>query len=250
MEYSFYVGLYFGCSIALLIIGICVIAFLPKHFRVEIIEKLFHIKCIDKTKLILSYFDLEISFLTSRRFRLSLNSQIILIIWIILLLLVDGCIVTVHFHSANDTCPTQVHDCFIGKKFSIHERIDCQSDEIISNITTDSILCFVWIYSEQDTVDIINQLGICSSVFTLICLAFKLFCKISQKLLGLIFIIGLVIGFGALTVASFIFYLPIAMTTKILLSALTCLLVNVIQLFQFTHSLKKMKTMILVFCLF
>jgi hypothetical protein len=152
--------------------------------------------------------------------------------------LLDGCIMQVQHLSSQDLCPLQAVDCFmIGQSLS-HERIVCQPGEIISNSTTYHPICFIWVYADQSTTNVLNQIGICSSVFSLLCYVFQCSCRISRKWWGLVLIIILVVACVTLLIVLFIIELQVSLTAKLLLLAVSCLMINVIQLFQFTRYYK------------
>ena len=226
----------FGSSAILLCIEIIFLALLPKRLLAELVEQLFDINCIDHRNLLMSYFGRKINFFTSRRFRFSLVIQIAFIVWVMVLLLLDACSMHIKYFSNNDNCPSQPSDCFITKKFSSSTRYVCESGEKISIQTNLPVVCFVWVYSEQTTLGVLNELGICSSVFSLLCYAFKFACRISRKPLGLILIVGLTLLLMVLLIFFIITNIFVSITTRLLLVVFTCLLINVIQLLQFTRS--------------
>lgn len=239
MEYNHYMTMLFGCSAVLLVIEVLFFALLSKRLLAELIENLFDINCIDQKDLSMSYFGHKINFSTNRRFRFSLSTQVAFILWMMILLLLDGCIMNIKFFSNDDICPPQPSDCFIGEKFSSPSRFICQSGEKISNQVNSTILCFIWVYPEQSTLGVLNELGICSSVFSLLCHAFKFACRISRKLLGLLVILCLLLGLIILFIISILGTILVSITTILLLAAFIFLLINVIQLLQFTWSLQR-----------
>ena len=145
----------------------------------------------------------------------------------------------IKFFSNDDIYPSQPSDCFIDEKFSSPSRFICQSGEKISNQVNSTILCFIWVYPEQSTLGVLNELGICSSVFSLLCHAFKFACRISRKLLGLLVILCLLLGLIILFIISILGTILVSITTILLLAAFIFLLINVIQLLQFTWSLQR-----------
>jgi hypothetical protein len=211
---------------------------LSNRLLAELIEKLFEIPRLDKQTLIMNFCGIEVDFKSSRRFRLSLIGQLAVIAWLITLLLIDGCIMQLQHLSEKDYCPIETSQCFMMGQFSKHERIVCEPGEAISNSTKVHVMCFVWVYAEQTTVNVLNQIGICSSVFALLCHVFKASCRMSRKLWGLILLILLNIASVALFIASVIIELNISLTSKLLLIGFSLLTSNVIQLFQFARYYK------------
>ncbi|CAF1509866.1 unnamed protein product [Adineta steineri] len=236
MKFEHYTGILFGGYGVLLLFEICFFMSLPNRLLAKLVEKLFGIIRLDHQRLIMNFFGINIDFLSSRRFRLSLIIQLAFIPWITLVLLVDGCIFQLQHLSGRDFCPVLDSDCFLMDKPLTYERILCPPGEILSNSTSTNAICFVLIYTEQSTISVLNQIGICSSVFSLLCHVFKGTCYMSHKWWGLIvFILLLIISVTLLIVSFLIIEMNISFTSKLLLTALSCLLINVMQLLQFTH---------------
>jgi hypothetical protein len=240
MEFHYYRAIFFGSYCVLFLLEISFFALLSNRLLAELVEKLFEIIRLDHQRLLMNFFGINIDFLSSRRFRLSLIIQLAFIPWITLLLLIDGCILQVQNLSNQDFCPLSANDCFLVRKSGTYERIVCPPGEILSNSIAIDIVCFVLIYNKQNTVSILNQIGICSSVFSLLCYAFKYTCRMSRKWWGLILLILLlVISITHFIVSFMIIEMKVSVTSKLLLIALSCLLINVIQLLQFTHYYKR-----------
>ena len=239
MEFYHYTAIILACPAILLFLGLCVFGFLPNRLLAELIERMFEIVRIDHQVLMMNFFGIKIDFVSSRRFRLSLVCQLSFTALVMLLLLISECIIQARHLSLEDLCPLQNSDCFALRNLWANERIFCQPGEILSNMTSSKAVCFVWVYAEQNTLSILNQIGICSSVFSLLCHAFRWSCRMSRKWWGLILLILGVLTFTTLLILSFIFEILADLTAKLLLIALSCLLINVIQLLQFTHFYKR-----------
>jgi hypothetical protein len=238
MKFNHYQAIMYGGSILLLLLEICLIVLLSNRLLAELIERIFEIPRLDQQTSIMNFFGVQIDLKSSRRFRLSFIVQLAIIAWINLLLLLDGCVLQVQHLSGQDLCPSETSDCFTMGEFSSHERIACEPGGIISNSTATHALCFIWVYSEQNTLNVLNQIGICSSVFELICHIFKFCCRVSRRRWGLILLTLLAISSLTLFIVSVVIEMRISMTTKLLLMGVSCLMINVIQLFQFTHHYK------------
>jgi len=238
MDYYDYQTVMSGCSAGLFLLELCILISLSKRLLAELIERAFEITRLDHQTLMMDFFGIQINLRSSRRFRLSLIFQLAGIASINLLLIIDGCIIQVHRLSGRDLCPPVLSDCFKMGIFGTNERVVCQPGQLLSNSTSSNAVCFVWVYREQNTLNILNQLGICSSVFSLLCHAFVCSCRISRKWWGLILLVFFVLIFVTLLIISLIIKIPISMTAKLLLTAASFLLLNVIQLLQFTHNYK------------
>ncbi|CAF1390919.1 unnamed protein product [Adineta steineri] len=165
MEFEHYRAILFGGYGVLLLFEICFFISLPNRLLARLVEKLFGIIRLDHQRLIMNFFGINIDFLSSRRFRLSLIIQLAFIPWVTLILLVDGCIFQLQHLSGQDFCPLLDSDCFLMDKSLTYKKILCPPGEILSNSTSTNAICFVLIYAEQSTIAVLNQIGICSSYF-------------------------------------------------------------------------------------
>lgn len=239
IEFDTYRWILLGIEFGLLFIEILILFLLPKRLLASLIANQFAIPRNDKQHFVMNFSGIEIDFLASRRFRISLILQFANIIWIIMLLFVYEWILQIQLLSESDICPQKTSDCFVFKNLISNQRFECEPRQPIMNSNSSNILCFAWVYSDVDAIVILNQIGICSSVYSLLCLSFKLLCDFSRKLTGLILI--------ALFTAGGIATLALALTVKIYISMTGLLVVfgfcgltiNVLQLRQFTSQYQR-----------
>lgn len=212
---------------------------MPYELQAELIEKTFGIVRCNKQEWIMNFYGVQINFLSSRRFRLSLIFQLAAIAWIIVLVLLDGWLLQVRQLSSHDTCPQQSSDCFSLTSIVSHVRINCEPGHKLTNLTSSKAMCFVWMYNELSTVAFINQIGISSSIISILCHAFKGFCCISRKWFGLILLILFALGGVVAFTVTYILLTDISMIGSLLIMGLCGILINVIQLNQFTYNFQR-----------
>ena len=243
LEYNTYRGMVFGGAAALLVLEAVFLFLLPLRILVEMCEKVFEITRSGSNAMMLNFFGVHIDFELSRRFRLSLIGQLVTIAWINVLLLLDGCGMQIQNLSGEDMCPKAGGDCFrIGVKgIPSHQRVPCEPGQVLSNGTSSHMVCFIWVYGEQNVMSVINQIGICSSVFSLLCYTLKVACRCSHRWWGLVILTLVAFASLAATIVSMAIELQISVTAKLLLIGSSILLFNVIQLFQFTHHCAKVE---------
>ena len=240
LEFDAYRGIIFGGAAVILLIELICCLLIPKRLLVEMLEAVFRIKPLADDPYLINFFGVPIHFLTSRRFRYSLVVQLAIVGWINLLLFVDGCIMQVQHFSIEDSCPTVRSDCFQMGNPSVHQRVECQSGERFSNHSASKyIVCFSWVFSEQNAVSVLNQIGICSSVFSLFCHGLIVSCRLSHKWWGLLIICLCAVATLTLFILAQVLEWPISMTAKLLLLGASALSFNIIQLLQFTHHRRK-----------
>lgn len=241
MTFETYRSIIFSFTYGLLFVEIAVALSLPNRLLANIIEYQFSITRSDKEKLIMNFYGIKISFLSSRRFRLSLIFQLVIILWIVGLVCFDGWILQLNQLPNGEACPSQPSDCFNFNSLASNERLYCEPGEILVNATSKKAICFSWMYNRINAMQIINQLGIATSIFSLLSFAFKIACYISRKWYGLIFIILLTLGATIVNILAYTFTIYISITAMQLITGLGAICSNVAQLYQFTYSYEKEK---------
>ena len=235
MEYETYRSVLFGNAFGLFFCVLLVVYLLPNRLLAELFEKQFDVVRSNKEQWIVNFYGVEINFLASWRFRLSLIWQFAGTTWTILLLLNNGWLFQARDLSEHEMCPIHAIDCFTYESMISNARIPCNPGEPLSSWNSSSFLCFVWVYKEVRAVDILNEIGITSSVFSFSCYGFKWLCCLSRKRFGLALIILLLIASLTSTILSFIGSIRISILGLLLLADSCALLINVTQLFQYTY---------------
>ncbi|CAF4046057.1 unnamed protein product, partial [Rotaria sp. Silwood1] len=144
MEFNTYRAIIYGIAIGIYFIKLVQFLLLPNRLMVKLIEKLFDIVRIDKTTWTMNFYGIQMNYLASRRFRVSLIVQVTAIGWITIFLLVDGWIMQVQYLSQKDDCPQQKSDCFTIPNIYSNKRLICEPGQTLSNATSSNIICFVW----------------------------------------------------------------------------------------------------------
>ena len=239
MEYIAYTLILFGTALGLFALEIIIFLLLPNGLVVKLIEQQFGIKKSGKKESLMNFYGMEIDLLSARRFRWSLICQLAGTVLIILLLFIHGWLIRIENLTDRNTCPTQTSDCFVYRSILSNYPIHCEPGQPFSNWTSLKLICFVWIYEDAKAIDMLNQLGICSSVFTLLCHSFRWMCRLSRKWFGLILIILWAFVCIAMIILSYSGRIRLSLTGLLLFIGFCCLFINVTQLYQFTRHYKK-----------
>ena len=112
-----------------------------------------------------------------------------------------SCVVTIEYYYPGDSCPGRPKDCFIfSDSFISVSPIDqfvCNPDDTIKTPNSTSvghILCYGYVLNQQSTLDIMNQLGICTGILAVLSIFFTFLYRISHHSCGLIFTVLLLLG--------------------------------------------------------
>lgn len=95
-----------------------------------------------------------------------------LICVIVIILFINGCVVSTEYLTPGDLCPDKPYDCFVfptkTSTFPSHSFVCNPKEEVLSsNFSVHSIVCYRYILNDQKAVDILGQLGLCTGVMSL-----------------------------------------------------------------------------------
>ena len=197
----------------------------------------------DGKEIILDVYGSRLNFSTNRKLRITIRAVVLISLYIVSIVFVDACILSRNILTLSSTCPsTSKANCFhYPTAYSANANpFYCPPNEPVSvtNITAEGIVCFTWEIKLISTVGILNQLGICSSILSLLGATFKCLYYITRrKYWG----IPLTITIGvAIMIVPMILWMVFGITMSTILSILTCaaifLVFNVLFLARIVHN--------------
>ena len=170
---AFYVGILIASIVLFQIID-------SKPIYFEYLHSIFAIHRVpdENSQIIVNFYGRKINYSEHRKFRVLIKLLVILSIQIVAVIFFDGCILSTVLMDSDGECPSISGSiCLnmehgIGQKFQV---FDCPPNTLISstNITARVIICRSWMFKSQSLFDIINQLGICTSILSLLGFTFR-----------------------------------------------------------------------------
>jgi hypothetical protein len=225
-----YIGLFIIFIVILTVIGLksTYLSFLNANFGIGNVTN-------DDKEIMLHVYGSQVNVSTNKRLRVSFKILVLVSFHIVSLVFVDGCILSRSNLSPNSMCPTSfTTDCFYFKStFSFEERyLQCQFGEPVSatNVTAEVIVCYTWMIKSQTITTILSQLGICSSILSLVGLFFRCLYHLARfKCWGTLLVITLGLAMIVIPIILWtIFQVTITSMATMLIVTAFILLVNVL----------------------
>ncbi|CAF0974897.1 unnamed protein product [Adineta steineri] len=201
------------------------------------LNAVFHIHAISNNdrEIILDVYGNRMNFSTNRKLRIAIRIGVISSMYMMALIFVDGCIVSRNVLVSTDVCPMKTAmDCFhFQSVFDVSANpFFCPSNEVISttNVTAHLLTCYKWEIKSQSLTNILSQMGICSSIVSLLGLLFKYLYLLAYRkywgtiltvILGLSIIISPIVVWMTLgPLLSYIFFALLTTTIILIINAL------------------------------
>ena len=200
-SYEHYAAIIYGIFFGLIVIYLILFTFfIPIRDFALLLKSLFRME-IDTTihgssrKYTMNLYGESIDLKKSRCFRFHLSAIVGVLLAFITMTFVFGCVVTMEYFYSGDLCPSRPKDCFVfSNSFSQAAPIDqfiCNPGETIqvSNSTSYRyVVCYGYDFGAQSTLDILNQLGICTGILSILSIGVIFVYRISYHIIGMIFI--------------------------------------------------------------
>lgn len=200
----------------------------------------------ENSQIILNFYGKQMNFSDNKRFRVLLKILVILCFYVVTIIFFDGCILSTIFMDPDAECP-EISDsnCFsFGSSSGLNPDVfDCPRNVLISstNATSRIIVCYSWMIKSQSVFGVINQLGICTSILSLLGFTFHCIYRLaSWKRWGtcLIILLGLFM-LALLLVCLIVLRVRIAYLDLVLLIAGLLLLINALLLVGLVRKLDR-----------
>ncbi|CAF1314533.1 unnamed protein product [Adineta steineri] len=235
LAYNFIVlGLYL--SILIIFVILLRLAGVKSGF-LSFLSAVFHVHTISNndTEIILDVYGNRMNFSTNRKLRIAIRIGVITSTYMMALIFVDGCIVSRNVLLSTNVCPMKTAmDCFYFQSiFDVSaNRFFCPSNEVISttNVTAHLLTCYKWEIMSQSLTGILSQMGICSSIVSLLGLLFKYLYLLAYRkywgtiltvILGLsIIILPIVVWMTLGPPLSYVFFALLTTTVILIINAL------------------------------
>jgi hypothetical protein len=180
LSYGQYAGMVYGTFFGLMIIYVLLFTFfVPIRDYATLLKSLFLMEINITThgsskKYIMNIYGENIDLRKSRGFRFHLSAIVGVLFTFITMTFFFGCIVTMEYYYSGDSCPSRSKDCFVfASSFTEVAPVDqfiCNPGETIQTLNLTSyryVTCFGYEFGAQSTLEILNQLGICTGILSI-----------------------------------------------------------------------------------
>lgn len=177
ISYGAYFAIFYGSIVFLVTAGLIILLKLPLKRLVDLLESVFHFRptrnlsnkyividvCHDK-------FELSGTIWSRIPFIVAIGMCLLVII----LVFIEGCIFSSRHVYSNKLCSDRIPNCYLFKKrFASFEpvyRYECEPDKpvIPQNMTGSYAICYGFVLPDQTSIDVLNQLGVCTGILQLV----------------------------------------------------------------------------------
>jgi hypothetical protein len=153
---------------------------------------------------------------------------------VIAVVFADGCVFSGRYLLPSQPCLDQFPHCYLlDSGFSLYPvtgQLVCQPNELVisSNMSAARALCFGFLLPSQSTVDILNQMGVCSGIFSIVKVLYPFVYRFGRRHMGAICLICLSCGIFVTEILLVIMQYSLSVVTFVLLSSTAFLLDTVI----------------------
>ena len=153
---------------------------------------------------------------------------------VIAVIFIDGCVFSPKYIFPGQLCQEQFPYCYLFQsRFSLHyspDQLVCQPNEPVlnSNTSLTRALCYGFLLPSQSTVDILNQLGVCSGILAIIKVLYPLGYRFGRRRIGGICLVGLSSGIVLLEIGLTLMQHSLSIMTLVLLNMMAFLLLTIV----------------------
>ena len=237
IPYSVFTVLVIAVEVALTLISCIVLLMLPIKRLVQLTHSLFGFKQVhsnSKEIIVLDICGDKYELSTKLSTRLPITIVLSMCLMLLMVILTDGCIFSVRLVYPNELCSDQFSYCYIFQsRFAFYKVVDqfaCQPSEPVigSNVSANYALCYGFILPNQSTIDVLNQLGICTGILSIVRTLYPFIYRLARYRIGTICLIFVILGILVTQIILIILQFQISYVTLILLTLLLLLLTTII----------------------
>jgi hypothetical protein len=177
LSYPAYVGISYGSICAMILIGYIILFKLPLRRLAIILESVFHFKEVRSIGDELITIDVcddpfELSKTVASRIPFIIALGMCLLV--IILVFIEGCVFSSRQIFATKLCSDRIPYCYLFRtrftSFHPMSVYECEPDKpvIPANVTANHAVCYGFILPEQSSIDLLNQLGVCTGILSLV----------------------------------------------------------------------------------
>ena len=233
LSYGTYTAIFYGSLCGLVIVGFVILYMLPLRRLAILLEAVFHfekVQDVDDGSIVINvckdHFALSKTVANRTPFIIALGMCLLVII----LVFIEGCIFSTRHIYSKKLCSERIPNCYLFKtrytSITPFYQFVCEADQpvISANVTANHAVCYGFVFPEQSSIDILNQLGVCTGILSLVDSIYPLGYKVARRKRGRTALLALVIVLFIVMVLILTNELNISFITIILLTLAEVLL--------------------------
>ncbi|UJR36966.1 hypothetical protein I4U23_029674 [Adineta vaga] len=236
LSYGAYSAILFGSISFIVIVGLLVLFVLPLRRLGILLESFFRFKLVRSLGDEYIVIDVcndkfEISKTLSSRLPFVIALGMCLLV--IILVFIEGCVFSTRHVYSKKLCSDRTPNCYLFRSkltsFRPLYEFVCEPDKptIPSNMSASYAVCYGFVLPDQGTMDILNQLGVCAGILSMVEALYPLAYKFARHLYGRICLVILFCSLVILEIILLSIQLNISFMTIILLTLTEVLFVNI-----------------------
>lgn len=236
LSYGVYAVVLFGSLFVIVAIGLFILFKLPLHRLVVLLQSFFQFKEVRSLRNEYAVIDVcgdhfEISKGLVSRF--PFVSALGMCLLVSILVFLEGCVFSTRHVYSTKLCPERTPNCYLFKaqltSFRPLAHFVCEPDKptIPSNMSASYAVCYGFVLPDQSSIDILNQLGVCAGIISLVESLYPLAYKFARLRYGRICLMLLLAGMVIVEIVILSIQLNISFMTIILLTLTEVLLSNI-----------------------
>jgi hypothetical protein len=236
LSYGTYAAILFGTLTGLLTVGAIILLKISIPRLAGLLEMMFHfkeIRNIGKDYVVIDICGDKFEIINTIPSRFPFAAAAGMCLLVSILVFIEGCIFsTRHVYSAR-VCSTRTPNCYLfGEDLSAFKPLYnfvCEPDlpVIPSNMSASYAVCYGFVLPDQSSIDILNQLGVCTAIQELVRFLYPQAYKFAREQYGRVILFIILCALIILEIIVFSIQINISFTTIILFMLVDVLLINI-----------------------
>ncbi|CAF1404539.1 unnamed protein product [Rotaria magnacalcarata] len=236
LSYGVYAALLFSSLFIIVLGGAIVLLNLPLRKLVTLLQSIFHfteVRSVSNDYIIIDVCGDEFEISKKLWNRLPLVFALGMCLLVTILVFIEGCIFSTRHVYSTKVCSERVPNCYLFKSqltsFKPLYEFVCEPNQpvIPSNMSASYAVCYGFVLPDQSSIDILNQLGVCTGILSLVESVYPLAYKFAHKKYGWISLIILFCALVILETTILAMQLNITFMTIILLTLTQVLIITI-----------------------
>ncbi len=236
LSYGTYAAILFGSLFIIILLGFIVLLKLPLPRLVTLLESVFRfmeVRNLGDKYIVINVCGDKFELSETISSRLPFLFALGMCLLVAILVFIEGCIFSTRHVYSNKLCSERIPNCYLFKsKFTsfrpLYEFV-CEPDEpvIPQNMSASYAVCYGFVLPEQSSIDILNQLGVCAGILSIVEALYPLAYKLARRKYGRICLILLLCSMAILEIIVLSMQLNVTFMTVILLTLTIVLLISI-----------------------
>ena len=236
LSYGAYAAILFGSITLIVLLGAIILLRLSLPRLVALVEKMFHfkpIRSIGNDYVMLDVCDDKFELIDTLSSRLPFASAVGMCLLVSILVFIEGCIFSTRHVYSTRVCSTRTPNCYLFSTdlsaFKPLYNFVCEPDApvIPSNMSASYAVCYGFVLPDQSSIDILNQLGVCTAIQELVRALYPQAYKFARGTKGLVCLIIILCLLITLEVVVLSIQINISFITVVLFTLTDVLLINI-----------------------